>query len=48
MKNQGGQGLYRGGENKKVKLTKSEKVFNAIQKDRLKALARKPKNDASN
>ncbi len=43
MKNQGGQGFYRGGENKKVKLTKAEKVFNAVQKDRLKTLALKTK-----
>ena len=37
MKNQS-QSLYRGSENKKVKLSKAEKVFNAIQAER-KALA---------
>ena len=36
MKN---QGLYRGGENKKPKLTKAEKVFNAVQKMQRKASA---------
>jgi|GEM_PF-1400256 len=39
MKNQGGQGLYRGGENKKVKPTKAEKVYSAIQAMKHKALA---------
>ena len=43
MKNQGGQGLYRGGENKKAKPTKAEKVFNFFQKERLRILALKPK-----
>ena len=36
MKN---QGLYRGGENKKVKLTKAEKVFNVVQARQRKELA---------
>lgn len=33
MKNQS-QTVYRGSDNKKAKITKAEKVFNAIQKDR--------------
>ena len=33
------QTLYRGGENKKAKISKAEKVFNAVQKMRRKALA---------
>lgn len=49
MKSQGGgQGLYRGGENKKVKLSKAEKVFNAIQKDQIKANALKAKSETNN
>lgn len=38
MKN---QTLYRGGEHKKQKLTKAEKVFNAVQKMNKKALLSK-------
>lgn len=36
MKN---QTLYRGSENKKVKLSKAEKVYNAVQVMKRKALA---------
>ncbi len=36
MKN---QGLYRGGENKKAKPTKAEKVFNVVLAMQRKALA---------
>lgn len=43
MKN---QTLYRGGENKKVKPTKSEKVHNAIQAEKRRALASAPKKEA--
>ena len=38
MKNQS-QTLYRGSDNKKVKISKAEKVFNAIQKERKAAAA---------
>ena len=38
MKNQGqGQQLYRGNDNKKVKITQSEKIDNFIKKMKLKA-----------
>jgi len=43
MRNQGGQGLYRGGENKKAKPTKAEKVSDFIRKMRIKAAALKIK-----
>ena len=44
MKN---QTLYRGGENKKVKATKAEKVYNAIQAMKRKALALPSKKEAA-
>ena len=47
MRNQGGQGLYRGGENKQAKPTKSEKVSDFIRKMRLKAAASKIKNSST-
>jgi len=47
MKNQSSQGFYRGGENKKVKSTKAEKVFDFVQKMRLKANALKLKKIAT-
>ena len=37
MRNQSGQGFYRGGENKQAKPTKAEKVSYFIRKTRLKA-----------
>jgi len=44
MKN---QGLYRGGENKKIKTSKAEKVYNAIQAMKRKALANGPKKETT-
>ena len=45
MKNQS-QSLYRGSDNKKAKITKAEKVFNAIQAER-KALALSAKKETT-
>jgi len=47
MRNQSGQGFYRGGENKKVKSTKAEKVFLFVQRNQLKANALKLKKIAT-
>ena len=44
MRNQSGQGFYRGGENKKAKPTKAEKVSDFVRKMRIKASALKIKN----
>jgi hypothetical protein len=41
------QALYRGGENKKIKPTKSEKVYNAVQAMKRKAAAKSPKTEAA-
>lgn len=47
MRNQGGQGLYRGGENKKAKPTKAEKVSDFIRKMRLKTDSLKLKKESN-
>ena len=44
MKN---QAPYRGGENKKIKPTKAEKVYNAVQAMKRKALERSPKTETT-
>ena len=40
------QALYRGGENKKVKLTKAEKVYNAVHGMKRKAAGLPAKKEA--
>ena len=45
MRHQGGQSLYRGGENKKEKPTKMEKAYIFAQKEQLRITALKTKNN---
>lgn len=44
MKN---QGFYRGGENKKVKLSKQEKAYNALETRKRRALILPQKKEAT-